>query len=147
MTQRNLPASGSRHGSRTCWRAECLPSWRVSAARDQQASCSNRSIHLASGRRLPSSRTGDAVRHLIHIPLGAEDLRQLLGSQAPAAEGLATVDHLYAASRGEHTLDRIQEVLLHTFLEARSIKNAMDPKVRKVAHAAPHWPKAGTISR
>ncbi len=72
-------------------------------------------------RRMPAGRTGDAVRHLIHRPLQSPDLAQLLGPGADLTAGLATVDRVYAASDGAHALDRIQEVLLHTFLSANLV--------------------------
>jgi len=72
-------------------------------------------------RQRSPQQTPDAVRHMIHRPLKAADVRQLHGGQKPPARYLETVDRIYADSRGRHALDRIQEVLLHTFLSANLV--------------------------
>jgi len=72
-------------------------------------------------RRAPRGRTPDAVRYLIHKPLPLDDLRALLGRTEGPSQYLETVDRLYAASGGEHALDRIQEVMLQTFLSANLV--------------------------
>jgi asparagine synthase (glutamine-hydrolysing) len=59
-----------------------------------------------------------AARYLIHRPLPPEQLRRLLGGALPAGERyLATIDRLYAdCSASSADLDRMQEVMLRTFL-------------------------------
>jgi asparagine synthase (glutamine-hydrolysing) len=66
----------------------------------------------------PPSKTPAAARYLIHRPLPANDLEQLLGPiSSPTPGYLRTVDRLYADcldSAGD--VDRMQEVMLRTFL-------------------------------
>jgi len=72
-------------------------------------------------RSRSAERTPDAVRYLIHKPLPVRDLDELHGGAGWPPPYLATVDHLYTASQGAHALDRMQEVLLHTFLSANLV--------------------------
>ncbi|MDH3199185.1 MAG: asparagine synthase (glutamine-hydrolyzing), partial [Candidatus Krumholzibacteria bacterium] len=75
-------------------------------------------------RRASRATVPDAARYLIHRPLAAEDLRALFGNPAggardrtpPVLGAFATIDRLYAQSTGARALDRIQEVMLATFL-------------------------------
>ncbi len=66
----------------------------------------------------PPERTPAAARYLIHRPLPLGDLRELFGGASPlGAEYLHTVDGLYADCIDTASdLDRMQEVMLHTFL-------------------------------
>ena len=58
-----------------------------------------------------------AARFLIHRPLPASALGGMLGSLPPAGRYLASVDRLYGeCGRDASDLDRIQEVMLRTFL-------------------------------
>lgn len=65
-----------------------------------------------------ASRSPEAARYLIHRPLPVRDVEMLLGRPlSPADEYLGVVDRLYAGcARGATDLDRIQEVMLQTFL-------------------------------
>ena len=62
----------------------------------------------------------DAARYLIDRPLPARKVNDLFGGALPAEETyLATIDHLYGSCPGEATaLDRVQQVLIQTFLSA-----------------------------
>ncbi len=66
----------------------------------------------------PHSRTPAAARYLIHRPLPPADLETLFASRTVLQNGyLATVDRLYERCRADAgDLDRMQEVMLHTFL-------------------------------
>ncbi len=71
-----------------------------------------RRLRRASRRRVP-----EATRYLIHRPLPAADVGEIVGRPPAGHSYLGTVDHLYATC-GERAadLDRIQEVMIHTFL-------------------------------
>ena len=57
------------------------------------------------------------ARYLIHRPLPFGDLDTILGGQAPGGRYLSTVDRLYENCLDESAdIDRMQEVMLHTFL-------------------------------
>lgn len=77
----------------------------------------------AAARRLalsrsPATEAPAAARFLIHRPLPVDDLRQLFGKdQIPGGPYLGIVDELYGrCSPGATDLDRIQEVMMNTFL-------------------------------
>jgi asparagine synthase (glutamine-hydrolysing) len=72
----------------------------------------------AALRRASAAETPAAARYLIHRPLPPDDVRLLLGGALPPPERyLATVDRLYAECGSDATdLDRMQEVMLRTFL-------------------------------
>lgn len=67
-----------------------------------------------------------AARYLIDRPLPPEHVRFILGGSFPPAEGyLDTVDRLYAAcDRDAADLDRMQEIMLETFLSANILSFA-----------------------
>lgn len=69
-------------------------------------------------RRVPQSRIPDAARYLVHRPLEAADVREIFGGDASSAPYLGSIERLYAECGGPAVLDRIQEVLIHTFLSA-----------------------------
>ncbi|MEJ2721835.1 MAG: asparagine synthase (glutamine-hydrolyzing), partial [bacterium] len=66
----------------------------------------------------PPRRAPAVASYLIHRPLPVNDLHELFGPSAPAATSyLDTVDRLYADCLGTAgDLDRMQEVMLQTFL-------------------------------
>ncbi len=67
---------------------------------------------------VPAARTPEAARYIIHRPLPLDDLDQLFGRR-PVADNryLGTIDRLYEKCLTEAAdLDRMQEVMLHTFL-------------------------------
>lgn len=68
--------------------------------------------------RAPAAEAPAAARYLIHRPLPPDDVRALLGGAVPAGERyLGVVDRLYAeVDSGAGDLDRMQEVMLRTFL-------------------------------
>ncbi|UCH84916.1 MAG: asparagine synthase (glutamine-hydrolyzing) [Candidatus Latescibacterota bacterium] len=67
---------------------------------------------------VPPKRTPEATRYLIHRPLPVEDLETLLHRPLAPADGyVATIDRLYAECLDSATdLDRMQKVMVHTFL-------------------------------
>lgn len=66
---------------------------------------------------LPASHTPEAARYIIHRPLAVGDLRELLGHEGQFPAYLKTIDELYGRCHEDACgLDRIQEVLLATFL-------------------------------
>jgi asparagine synthase (glutamine-hydrolysing) len=67
---------------------------------------------------LPARKTPAAARYLIHRPLPVADLEELLYPQpVPVDRYLKTIDELYEGCADEAAdLDRIQEVMLRTFL-------------------------------
>ena len=66
---------------------------------------------------VPASRAPEAARFIIHRPLPIGDLRELFGHDGQFPSYLKTIDELYArCSEDARDLDRIQEVLLATFL-------------------------------
>jgi len=68
-------------------------------------------------RRASRATTPDAARFIIHRPLRTEDLRALFGAGADLSGGLESVERLYSRLSDEHAdLDRIQAVMLHTFV-------------------------------
>jgi asparagine synthase (glutamine-hydrolysing) len=69
-------------------------------------------------RRAPARRAPGAARYMIHRPLPAADVAVLFGRPITPRDGyLATVDRLYAACTDDDAdLDRMQDVMLHTFL-------------------------------
>lgn len=72
-----------------------------------------RAILDASPDRAPA-----AARYIIHRPLPPTDLEELFNSPIAERNGyLATIDRMYKDCREDATdIDRMQEVLLHTFL-------------------------------
>ena len=71
-----------------------------------------RAVRRAAPRLVPA-----AARYLIQKPLPPDDVRAILGSDALAEPYLAKVDELYATSAPDAgDLDRIQEVMIRTFL-------------------------------
>jgi asparagine synthase (glutamine-hydrolysing) len=78
---------------------------------DEPPAARQRMLRFTARRRVPA-----VARYLIHRPLPLEDLAMLF-RQALPERYLATVDRLYADCDDAATdLDRIQEVMLHTFL-------------------------------
>ncbi|HEU4364529.1 MAG TPA: asparagine synthase (glutamine-hydrolyzing) [Candidatus Krumholzibacteria bacterium] len=73
---------------------------------------------LRQMRDATASRAPEAARFLIHRPLPVADVATLLGRPlAPGDEYLSTVDRLYGdCDTDAADLDRMQEVMLHTFL-------------------------------
>ena len=68
-------------------------------------------------RRAPGRLVPAVVRYLIHRPLPPGDLGELFGSRPVPGRYLEAVDRLYGqCAEGAGDLDRIQEVLLRTFL-------------------------------
>jgi len=68
-------------------------------------------------RDAPPHLVPDAARYLIHRPLPHEDLVELFGSAGlPDEPYLETVDRLYAEQHSDDALDRMQGVMLATFL-------------------------------
>lgn len=69
-------------------------------------------------REATAARAPEAARFLIHRPLPVADIETLLGRPLAPADGyLASVDRLYAdCDENASDLDRMQEVMLHTFL-------------------------------
>ncbi len=69
-------------------------------------------------RAAPPRRAPAAARYLIHRPLPFEDVAELFGDRpVPHPNHLSLVDALYATCRDDAAdLDRIQEVMLPTFL-------------------------------
>jgi asparagine synthase (glutamine-hydrolysing) len=66
----------------------------------------------------PPHRTPAAARYIIHRPLPPTDLAELFGAGSIPEDGyLSTVDRLYERCLEDATdIDRMQEVMLHTFL-------------------------------
>jgi asparagine synthase (glutamine-hydrolysing) len=64
------------------------------------------------------AKAPDVLRYLIHRPLPADDLRTLRPAAGFGLDYLASIDRLYAECGGRGPLDRMQEVLLHTFLSS-----------------------------
>ena len=69
-------------------------------------------------RATPHRKTPQAARYIIHRPLPVADVTELLGGRDVRAHRyLGTVDRLYEQSDDDAAdLDRMQEVMLHTFL-------------------------------
>jgi asparagine synthase (glutamine-hydrolysing) len=68
-------------------------------------------------RRVPMRFAPAAARYLIHRPLPAEEVGALFLPGSPAGRYLESIDRLYGeCADGATGLDRIQEVLLRTFL-------------------------------
>ena len=68
-------------------------------------------------RSIPWARLPEAARYLIHRPLPYEDVRELMGGADVSARYLSIVDRLYEGCAGDASgLDRIQEVMMRTFL-------------------------------
>jgi asparagine synthase (glutamine-hydrolysing) len=68
-------------------------------------------------RSIPWARVPEAARYLIHRPLPYEDVRELMGGADVSARYLSIVDRLYEGCAGDASgLDRIQEVMMRTFL-------------------------------
>jgi len=67
---------------------------------------------------VPANRTPEAARYIIHRPLPLDDLDQLFERRpVPDNRYLATIDRLYERClENASDLDRMQEVMLHTFL-------------------------------
>jgi asparagine synthase (glutamine-hydrolysing) len=110
-------------------------------------------------RRTPRRKVPATARYLIHRPLPTADVEQLADA-APAPPGLAIVDELYAqCSEGAADLDRIQEVLLRTFLSENILSFAdsvaMDSSAelrmpfldRDLVEFALSLPPSGRVSR
>jgi asparagine synthase (glutamine-hydrolysing) len=96
--------------------AAWLPAWSMRLLIDSKvfgaepAAVRQRALLRAPLRRVPA-----AARYLIHRPLPPGDVAQLLGRDDPPY--LEVVDRLYAECDGAASgLDRIQEVMLRTFL-------------------------------
>jgi asparagine synthase (glutamine-hydrolysing) len=67
--------------------------------------------------RVPRREVPAASRYLIHRPLSVRDVRAIFGDERLPDPYLGTIDRLYArCSPGATDLDRIQEVMLRTFL-------------------------------
>lgn len=66
----------------------------------------------------PAHHMPAAARYIIHRPLPLTDLAELLGATTVPRDGyLATIERLYSQCPADATdLDRMQEVMLHTFL-------------------------------
>jgi len=77
-------------------------------------------------RRARLAEAPAAARYLIDRPLPPAHVLQILGGSLPPAEGyLDTVERLYGAcDRDDADLDRMQEVLLETFLSANILSFA-----------------------
>jgi len=80
---------------------------------DEPVTARRRALSRAAAREAPA-----AARFLIHRPLPAIDLREMFGQdEIPGRPYLAVVDELYNRCRpGATDLDRIQEVMMNSFL-------------------------------
>ncbi len=68
-------------------------------------------------RRTPLRRVPEVARYLIHRPLPQDDVSQILGVPGVPPTYLDVVDRLYADCADDASaLDRIQEVMIRTFL-------------------------------
>ncbi|NOZ93508.1 MAG: asparagine synthase (glutamine-hydrolyzing) [Acidobacteria bacterium] len=106
-----------------------------------------------------ASEAPAAARFIIHRPLPIEDLGELVGHDGCFPTYLRTIDELYArCGKDAHDLDRIQEVMLATFLSenicsfADSMAMASAAELRmpfldrdlvEFVLSLPHWARVG----
>jgi asparagine synthase (glutamine-hydrolysing) len=95
-----------------------LPAWSLRALIDSKvfgaepAALRQRAVRRTSARRVP-----EAARYLIHRPLAPADVAAMLGTGELPEPYLSSVDALYDDCADDASdLDRIQEVMIHTFL-------------------------------
>ncbi|HZR79520.1 MAG TPA: asparagine synthase (glutamine-hydrolyzing) [Candidatus Binatia bacterium] len=99
-------------------RAAWLPTWSLKLLVDNKMFGAETPAERQKAlRRASRAAAPAAARYLIHRPLPVEDVRALTGDRDLAEPYLTTIDRLYGDCASDATdVDRIQEVLLRTFL-------------------------------